>query len=272
MSFDFSTISNETRLRSPRIFLCGVEKIGKSTWAADSNKPIFLPIKGEEGVDDIKLPKFKQGKTVPQFPVCQTLQDVRTCLETLWNSEHDYETIVIDSVSTLEPKVWDEVCKKYGKDHIEEVLGGYHKGQNIAIDWWRGLTDILDTFRSEKNMSSIIIGHIKIKQFDDPISGNYSTFEIDLDKGASAHFVKWADAILFCNTKTIVQKEDIGFNKEAKRGIDIAKDQRFVYTQKRPSHPGGGRGSFGRLPYELPMPRNNPFGAWMEAVAAANAN
>ena len=49
-----------------------------------------------------------------------------------------------------------------------------------------------------------------------------------------------------------IRKEELGF-KEKKRGIDTTGGQRFLFTQKRPAHPGGGRGIYGRLPYELPL-------------------
>ncbi|HDZ25649.1 hypothetical protein LCGC14_0809580 [marine sediment metagenome] len=267
MAFDLASISSETCLKAPRILVLGVEKIGKTTFAADSNEPIFCPIKSEKGADNVLLPKFKSGQTVPQFPACNTMDDLRSCFSTLWEETHSYQTIVIDSASALQPLVFEEVCKDHGVKHIDKVLKGYNKGQNIALNTWQSITDTLDLFREERNISSIIIGHVRIKRFDDPIAGSYDSYEFDLDKHAAAHFYRWADAILFCNTKTAVTKEDVGYKKEIGRADDIAGDQRFLYTKNRPAHPGGGRGPFGQLPYELPMPKDNPFGAWMAAVA-----
>lgn len=269
MAFDLASISRETRLRAPRIILLGVEKICKSTWAADSQSPIFLPIRGEEGIDDIKLPKFGSGGTVPQFPVCNSFGDVNECFGTLWSSNHEFQTVVVDSASTLQPIIWGDVCAKYNAATIDEVLKGFNKGQNAALGWWRQITETLDVLRTQKNMASIIIGHVRVKKFDDPIAGSYDCYEFDLDKQAASLLYKWADAILFLNTKTVVKKEDSGFGNETKRGVDISMDQRYLYTQKRPSHPGGGRGVFGQLPYEIPVPKDNPFSTWVEAISAS---
>jgi hypothetical protein len=76
---------------------------------------------------------------------------------------------------------------------------------------------------------------------------------------------RWADVILFCNTKVSVKKEgeDTTFSKAKKRGYDLTHGQRFLYTQKRPAHPGGGRGIYGSLAYELPL----SWTAFEEAVA-----
>lgn len=269
MSFDLASISNETRLRAPRIVLLGVEKIGKSSFAADSSKPVFIPINGEEGIDDIRLSKFESGQTVDQFPVCNSYDDVKECFNTIWNDEHNFQTIVIDSASSLEPLIWQKACEDYNVKSISDVQGGYNKGREIvAVKKWREITDFLDAIRASKNMSSIIIGHVRVKRFDDPTAGSYDTYEFDLDKYATAHLIRWADAILFCNTKTIVKKEDAGFGKDVKRGMDVSCDQRFLYTQKRPAHPGGGRGVFGQLPYELLMDKDSPFSSWVNAISA----
>ena len=258
MAFDLASITNETRIRAPRIILLGVEKIGKSTFASGANNPIFIPIKGEEGIDDIRVPKF---------PVVRDYADLLSCFNTLYTQQHSHETLCIDSGSTLEPIIWADVCAKNGNvDSIEKVGGGYAKGYTEALSRWRQIAESLDTLRSERNMASIIIGHVKVKRFDDPCGDSYDTYQFDLNDRAANLLYRWADVILFANTKVIVKKEDVGFGKEKHRAIDISGGNRFLYTQKRPAHPGGGRGVFGRLPYELPLNWAN----LMDAVQAAS--
>lgn len=258
MAFNLASITSETRLRAPRIVLLGVEKIGKSTFAAGSDRPIIIPIKGEEGIDAL---------AVPQFPTCKSLGDVLSALYVLYSEEHDYGTVVIDSASALEPLVWADVCATHNDaKSIEEVLGGYNKGYAEAAKVWRNITDALDALRNERNIASIVIGHVKVKRFDDPGGDSYDQYQFDVDAKVSNLLFRWADVILFCNTKVVVRKEKVGFGKEHKHGIDITEGARFLYTQKRPAHPGGGRGVFGQLPYELPL----NFGSFMDAVSAAN--
>lgn len=245
-------------MRAPRIILLGVEKIGKSTFAASSDNPIMIPIKREEGVDDLAVSKF---------PVCQTFNDLMQCFSTLYTSEHNFGTVVVDSASALEPLIWDDTCHKNGNaDSIEKVNGGYGKGYIEALKQWGLVVEALDALRATKNMSSIIIGHVKVKRFDDPNGSSYDQYQFDLNDKASALLYKWADLILFCNTKVVVTTEKLGFNKEKHRGIDIAEGQRFLYTQKRPSHPGGGRGVYGRIPYELPL----SWASFINAVASVS--
>lgn len=262
MAFNLDSITSGTRLRPPRIILLGVEKIGKSTFAAGSDRPIFIPIKGEEGIDSI---------SVPQFPTCRTVQDIEQCFTVLYNDKHDYGTAVIDSASALEPLIWADVCKTQGNvDSIEKVGGGYAKGYSEAIYYWRRITEALDALRNERNMASILIGHVNVRRFDDPCAGGYDQYHFDIQDGKSCSAVntlfRWADVILFCNTKVVAKEVAKDFGKVKSLGIDISGGQRFLYTQKQPSHPGGGRGVFGQLPYELPLNWNN----FMDAVSAAS--
>ena len=114
-------------------------------------------------------------------------------------------------------------------------------------------------------MASIVIGHVKVKRFDDPNGDSYDQYQWDLHYSAANLLYRWADCILFCNTKVVVKKTDLGFGKEKNQGIEIVPGSRFLYTQKRPAHPGGGRGAYGQLPYELPLSWNH----FRDAVAAA---
>ena len=102
-------------------------------------------------------------------------------------------------------------------------------------------------------MASIIIGHTKIKGVNDPDKDSYDAYQLDINEKAANHLFRWADLILFANTKSTVKTEKMKFNQEKHRAVDTSNGRRFVYTQKRPSHPGGGRGVYGRLPYELPL-------------------
>ena len=257
MSFNLDSIQRGVQHRPPRIILLGVPKIGKSTFAAQSNNAVVLPVRGEEGIDELDIAKI---------PVCQSYMDTLQWLKALHDDPHDYQTAVVDSASTLQSLVWEATCAANNNvDCIEKVGGGYGKGYTEALKYWQQLTQWLDALRSDRNMASIIVGHVTVKRHDDPISGSYSRYQFDIHESAANLLFRWADAILFCNTKTVVVAEDVGFNKDVKTARDITEGQRFLYTQGRPSHPGGGRGVYGRLPYELPL----DWTAFCNAVAAS---
>lgn len=256
MALSLASISNEARIRAPRILLLGVHKIGKSEFACGNrfaagkrvetnvNGAVVIPVKGEEGVDEL---------VVPKFPTQPTYEGVMEALGVLYEGGHEHKAVVIDSASALEPLVWDHVCAKHNVSSIEEVGGGYGKGYTEAAAVFRALLEGLDALRAEHNMTSVLIGHVKVKRFDDPNGDSYDQYQFDVNDKVANLVARWADLILFCTTKVVVRKEDKGFGKEKKRGLDVTGGQRFLYTQRRPAHPGGGRGIYGQLPYELPL-------------------
>lgn len=245
-------ITTKPTIRPPRIVLLGVEKVGKTTFAAGANNPILIPVKGEEGADDFAVPKM---------PVRKSYADTLAALGDLYKEDHEFKTAVIDSASAFEPLVFDAVVEADpSANSIEKVGGGFGKGYTESLEYWRRLTNALDCLRNDRNMASMIIGHVKVKRFDDPTGESYDKYFMDLNDRAANLLFRWADVILFAKTKIHVSEDEA---TKKKRGI--GQDERVLLTQARPGHPGGGRGVYGRLPYELPLDYN----AFTQAVSHA---
>lgn len=253
MAISLSSISKGKAKLAPRILLLGVEKIGKSTWASQAPSPIFIPIIREQGLDQIDCAKF---------PPAGSYAAVKESLASLCNEEHDYKTVVIDSASTLEPLIWDQTCADNGAAaSIEKVNGGYGKGYIEALQYWRELQTALDYLRESKGMGVILVGHVKVKTFNDPLADPYDQYQFDLQDKAANLFYRWADAILFANFKVFSKQVAAGGgDKKTTHATDIP--GRYLFTEKRPGHPGGNR--YG-LPYELQF----EYAAFADAMSKA---
>jgi len=258
MAFDLGSIASAKQSRPPRLLAIGNEKVGKSTFGAQAPAPIFLPMRGEEGIDAL---------SVQAFPVANRYQDIMEAIGTLYVSEHKFETFVLDSVSAMEPLVWDEACRiNGGVDTIEKIGGGYGKGYTECLKQWREILDGLTALR-DKGMTIMLIGHARVEKFNDPNAEPYDRYSLAVHKHAAELLKRWADGILFIQYKTAVRKDDVGFNKTKNRAVDLSHGQPFMYTQPRPAHPGGGRGNWGKIPYELPL----SWPALFEALTKAEA-
>lgn len=253
--FDLDSIKKGAVNLPPRIILLGVPKVGKSTFASQAPDAIVIPVKGEEGMDDLDVSKF---------PTVNTFDELMQALGTLCTQEHSFKNLVIDSTSALEKLIWAKVCEVKGWSSIEDP--GFGKGYAEVDVYWQKLTDTLDWLRSNKGMASIMIGHVLVKPFKDPESESYDTYQFDIHKNASAMLQRWCDSTLFANRKAVVKKDDAGFNKKEKTAI--GGDTPYLFTQARPAHPGGGRGVYGRLPYQLDL----HWEAFMAAVSEAIGN
>lgn len=242
MGMTLDCVKGAKQDRPRRIIVLGRAKAGKSTLASQAPAPIFIPIKGEEGIDALD---------VPAFPICNKFSDVMECLRALYD-EHPYKTIVIDSISTLELLVWDETCRiNEGVDSIEKVGKGFAKGYTEALRQWRFIVEALDHLRNDMHMGCVLIGHVKAKRFNDPTMEAYDRWQVDINDKAAEFLTRWADGVLFLTHKVAVKKEDAGFNKTVSKAKEINEGAPVMYTQERPAHPGGGRGNWSKLPYEM---------------------
>jgi AAA domain len=240
MTVSISDVVSGPSTRSPRIIVLGQEKIGKSTFSAEAPSPVFIPIIGEEGIDSLG---------VERFPVAEDLEGLLGILRVLAREDHDFKTVVVDSVSALEPLIWEHLCQDRGWKSIEAP--GYGKGYVEALSYWRKLTRALDYLRTERGMSSILIGHVRVKTVSDPRVEPFDAFVADIHDKAAMLIYRWADSILFANRKLMTSKSSGSFGKTNMRALGT--DERLLCTQGRPFHPGGGRGVYGQLPYELPL-------------------
>lgn len=221
MTFDLSAIRQNTQL-PPRLVVYGVPGIGKTALAAASDAPIFLPV--EDGLGQLQ---------VPTFPRPSSYEDVEAAISALIEEEHDYRTLVIDSLDKLEPLVWDHVCQtvphdKGGKvDRIE--LYGYGKGYTHALNEWRRLLRGLDVLRETKGMTVILIAHSAVVRFEAPDTDPYERYQLRLHKLADAAICDWADAVLFANYKVVT----IDSGSDKKRGV--GKGERQLHCNERPA-------------------------------------
>ena len=232
MAFDLTSIKRGPDLKPPRLFVYAVEGIGKTTFAANAPAPIF--IQTEDGLG---------GLDVARFPMVEKIDDVRTAIGTLYEQEHDFETVVLDSADWLE----QIIAKEIESTHEAKDLA-YGKGALKQAEVWRELLDGFNALRNDRGMSVILIGHCQIKRFDSPETEPYDRYMPKLQERSSALVREWADAVLFANYRTVVKTTEVGFKKEVSRGITTG--ERLVYTTEKPAYMAKNRYA---LPESLPL-------------------
>ena len=97
-------------------------------------------------------------------------------------------------------------------------------------------------------MAVILIAHTTIKRFDSPETEPFDRYQPKLQDRSNALIREWCDAVLFANYKTIVKKDDVGFNKTVARGISTG--ERLLYTSERPAFMAKNRFN---LPDSIPL-------------------
>lgn len=214
------------KFQPPRILVYGTEGIGKSTLAAKAPNPIF--IQTEDGLSEIDCAKF---------PISRTAEEVFEALKELRYLEHEFKTVVIDSLDWLERLVHDLVCREWGVKSIEKADGGYAKGYTHALTHWRHIVSELSALRDEKGMSVILTAHSNIVRFESPETLAYDRFAPRLHKHVTALITEWCDAVLFATQKYRTEKEDLGFGKERviAHGVGANGGERILRTVGSPA-------------------------------------
>lgn len=220
MSISLSSISRTTRNSlPPRVVVHGDGGVGKTTFAAGAYNPIFLPF--EDGLDGIE---------VDAFPRLSSYQDAIDAIASLAQGEHNYGTVIVDSLDWFEPLVWAEIAKAHGKNSIEDIP--YGKGYAEALPLWRKFLDGLNYLRETRAMAVILIAHSQIKRFESPESEAYDQFTIKLHKGANAMVREWADIIGFAHHEATIKKESNGFQSRARA---VATGRRLLRVVETPA-------------------------------------
>ena len=230
--FNLKSIKKNTALAAPRIFLYGVEGIGKTTFASQAPKPIFICT--EDGLGSLQ---------VDHFPLATKATEVLDAIGSLVTEPHDFGTVVLDSVDWLDNLIWAEVEATHDAKDL-----AYGKGAMIVADKWREVLAGLNTLRNDKGMVVILIAHTQIKRFDSPEVEPFDRYQPTLQERSNAILREWADAVLFANYKTLIKKDDVGFNKTSNRGMSTG--ERLLYTSERPAYMAKNRYS---LPDSIPM-------------------
>ena len=240
-----NTIKKGRESQPPRIMIYGSEGVGKSTFAAYAPNPVF--IQTEDGLSEIDCSKF---------PLAKSFDEVVLQLQAVRDEEHEFGTVVIDSLDWLERLVWDRVCADYGVKSIEKADGGYGKGYVLALSYWRQIISILNEIRTRRGLAVVLIAHAAVERFEDPEHAAYDRYTPRLHKKSCSLVCEWVDAVLFATRRMRV---DSTTGKAAPVGADGG--ERVIRTNGSPACIAKNR--FG-LPTEIALSWN----AFVEGLKA----
>ena len=232
-------------LAPPRIVIYGEDKIGKSTFGASADTPLF--VQTEDGAEEIGPDRL---------PRCDTYAEFRAALA-FAARDTEHATVVVDNLSGLEALVQQHVCRAGGVQSIEDY--GYGKGYAKAEEVWaREVLPALDACRAAGKVV-IVIGHSQIRRAESPESEPYDQHTLDLHKSISALVRKWADVIGFAARSVKIEETDVGFGVKRRRGVNVG-DKRVLHLVGAPAFVAGNR-------YGLPAAIKLSWPAFVDAMA-----
>lgn len=177
--------------------ITGDSGVGKTTLAATFPNPIF--IRAEDGLQSV--PKDKRPDALP---VLSKVDDLWEQLTALVKEEHNYQTLVIDSVTQLETLFADHVIDSDPKNpkSLAQANGGYGAGFGAVSALHGRVRKAAKILREKRGMNVIFIAHSDVSTIELPDQDPYSRYELRLHKKSVAHYVDNVDLVAYIKLET----------------------------------------------------------------------
>lgn len=178
------------------VTILGDAGMGKTSLAATFPKPIF--IRAEDGLQAIP-----EDNRPYAFPVVSGTKDLWEQLTALVTEEHDYQTLVIDSVTALERLFIQDVIDNDPKKpkSINQANGGYGAGlQAVAVMHQR--VRKAAGMLVDKGMHVVFIAHADTETIELPDSDPYTRYSLRLSKKSVAPYTDDVDVCGFIKLQT----------------------------------------------------------------------
>ena len=258
--------------KPPMITIVGTPGTGKTTLGALFPNAIILPTEDgttvfENWADDVQpavLPRLPKAQKDGAGNMARSSKDtLSSIIDELMTADHGYQTLVIDSITTLAGLFEHEIALRDGVGTVADASGGFHKGYVEVASWHADFIYKCEQLRAVKNMAIVFLAHTGIKKIRNrpDAAADYSVFSLDMDNQSLSAYIAQSDAVLY------LKKEEFVSGQETNRKGQTTKFGRVTQTGNRTLITTGD-GQVGyvnaknryNMPAELPVPHGeNPI-------------
>lgn len=232
-TIDFKNAKPTVVAMPPKIILYGRNGIGKSYFASSAPSPIFLDL--DENI--YELPVISNRTLGVDL---KTFEDVLGFMGLLFNEEHEFKTLVIDSLSSLERLITQKVLYD---NHVNSLASfKYGQGNLKMIPLWEEFFTKLKKLWKRKSMTILLLGHDRERR-EETVSGiSYTQHQLNLYDKASEILRNWCSCVLFAEDEIELSEESVEFKKKVPK----------TKNSTRILHTDGGTAFLAKNTYNLP--------------------
>lgn len=261
MPVSLSTVSTAVPKKTPpRIAIHGVGGVGKTSFAAQFPKPIFLQSPGETGLETL----ISTGQLKPVGRVEKAIEswnELLDWIDELFTGEHNYKTLVLDTAPGFCRLLHKHICEtEYGGDWGPKGFMHYNQGYRECTPIWQQFLFTLDKLRLKRGMTIVLLMHTDIKSFKNPQGADYDRFTPDMQKDDWNKTFGWVDMCLFFNF--IIETEKAS-KTDAKKIATGGSERAFFIENAGAYDAKGGRHG---LPPIISLP-DNPAEAYKHFIS-----
>jgi len=175
------------------ITLLGTPGSGKTMTACTFPKPFLIRTQGESVPRDLE----KYGLDAPaSLGVTETEAKLMEQLHALIRDEHDYKTLIIDSVTGLESMFINEVIADDPKaKNIQQAAGGYGAGRDTVAAKHSRVRKAAELLRTKRGMNVVFLAHSDINRVDPPDGESYTQFSLRLHGKSQSPYIDEVDVV-----------------------------------------------------------------------------
>ncbi len=179
------------------VTILGDAGMGKTSLAASFPKPVF--VRAEDGLQAVPADIRPDA-----LPVLQSVDDLWEQLQALIVEEHDYKTVVIDSVTALERLFIQHVIDSDPKKpkSINQANGGYGAGSSAVATLHQRVRKAAGILNERKGMHVVFIAHAETETLELPDQDPYTRYSLRLGKKSVAPYVDDCDVVGFIRLRT----------------------------------------------------------------------
>jgi len=179
------------------VTILGDSGLGKTSLACTFPQPIV--IRAEDGLSAIPAEQRPDA-----FPVIQSVDDVWDQLMALIKEEHEYKTVIIDSVTALERLFIQHVIDSDPKNprSINQANGGYGAGLAAVATMHQRVRKACGMLNERKNMHVVFVAHADTETVELPDQDPYTRYSLRLGKRSVAPYVDDSDVVGFLKLQT----------------------------------------------------------------------
>lgn len=205
-----SILSKATKQRTSGLVLTfvGAPGTGKTSTAATFPEPFLIRTQGEDVPRDAPFVPDSIGVT-------DSVDDLWDQLKALLQDEHEYKTLIIDSITGLEQMFIQDVLSRDPKvKSINQAFGGWGAGPNAVAANHMRVRKAVELLRSKRGMNTVFVAHADIGRIDPPDSEGFSQYTLRLSGKSIAPYTDGVCLVGFLRQDTIVLGGD-GQTKKA---------------------------------------------------------
>ena len=192
------------------VTILGDAGVGKTSLGCLFPNPVV--IRTEDGLQAIPTASRPDA-----FPLIHKVEDLWAQLNDLIHGEHNYQTLVIDSVTALERLFTQHIIDSDPKapKSINQAMGGYGAGLSAVGTMHHRVRKACGILNEQRGMHIVFIAHADTETIELPDSDPYTRYSLRLGKKSQAPYVDDSDLVGFVRLLTYTK----GGEGERKKAI-----------------------------------------------------